>query len=296
MRALLHARLKFDQFFSARALLDFIHHLIAGNSVLFDNLFASPGYGLANSLVDLDPCLVRSQKLDQFVVQHALCITDQQFEEFKKSYCEQYGHRELSSSSWIRAFYCLQEIDLGNNYHKFFSEDFALPLFDEYIRAWQLHHSDDSKKQLREFYKKQLIESLVKFANRLETKTVGDGIYLEKRNNIVVSARVDVRPDLARIADANPKKHQIHCFYAVIKVDQTQLEPFPVTISFLELAQRILAGYRPNRHDKNAVVILEEVIEELVGVANKTKSIHFHDQDREWTLRLEDEEFVVEAE
>ncbi|ART63125.1 DNA phosphorothioation-dependent restriction protein DptF [Kushneria marisflavi] len=295
VRALLHARLKFDQFFSARALLDFIHHLIAGDSVLFDNLFAAPGYGLANSLVGLDPCLLRSQKVDQFVVQYALCIADQDFEEFKEAYYKKYGYQELSPSSWIRAFYCLQEVELGNNYHEYFSKDFALPLFDEYIYAWQLHHSSGSKKQLREFYKKQLIESLMKFANRLESKIIDNGIFLEKINDIIVSAKVDVRADLTRIADANQKKHQIHCFHAVIKVDQIQLEPFPVTISFLELAQRILGGYRPNRHDKNAVVILEEVIEKLVSIANTTKSIHFHNQGKEWTLKLEDEEFVVEA-
>src|SRR5690606_53681 len=36
VRTLLHARLKYDQFLSARALLDFIYNLIAGDSILFD--------------------------------------------------------------------------------------------------------------------------------------------------------------------------------------------------------------------------------------------------------------------
>lgn len=295
-RTLLQARLKFDQFFSARALLDFIHHLIAGDSVLFNNLFASPGYGLAGTLVDLDPCLLRSQKLDQFVVQRSLKVTDCDFDNFKAAYYETYGPQDdLSPSCWIRAFYTLQEVDLGNNYHKQFSEDFSHPLFDEYVHVWQLHHSDDGRKQLRDFYSKQLIASLLKFANRLESEAVGDGIYLMKRNNIIISSKVEVRADLNSASQANTQKHQIQRFSAAIKVGETSLKPFPVTISFLELSQRILGGYRPNRHDKNTVVILEEVIEELVSVANKAKSLHFHKAGREWTLRLEDGDFDVEA-
>lgn len=298
VRTLLHARLKFDQFFSTRALLDLIHHLISNNDVLFNNLFASPGYGLAGTLVDMDPCLLRSQKLDQFLIQQSLNISDAAFEQFKQEYFDRYGPQELSPSCWVRAFYTLQNVELGNNYHKHFNKDFAQPLFDEYIRVWQLHHSEDDKarKDLRDFYNKQLITSLLKFANRLEPKLVNDGIYLTKRNNVVISAKIDVRPDLNSIAKANSMKNQIHCFYAAIKVDDISLKPFPVTISFLELAKRILGGYRPNRHDKNAVVILEEVIEELVSTANKSESIHFHSKDKKWTLSLDDEDFVVEAE
>lgn len=298
VRTLLHARLKFDQFFSTRTLLDLIHHLTSNNDVLFNNLFASPGYGLAGTLVDLDPCLLRSQKLDQFLIQQSLNISDSEFEQFKQEYFEKYGRQELSPSCWVRAFYTLQNVDLGNNYHKNFSKDFAQPLFDEYIRVWQLHLSEDSKdrKDLRDFYNKQLITSLLKFANRLEPKLINDGIYLTKRNDVVISAKINVRPDLHSIAKANSKKNQIHCFYAAIKVDDTPLKPFPVTISFLELAKRILGGYRPNRHDKNAVVILEEVIEELVSTANKAESIYLHRKDKKWILSLDDGDFIVEAE
>src|SRR5690606_38240418 len=108
VKTLLHVRLKYDQFFSARAILDFIHSLIAGESNLFDNLFCSNSGGLAESLSNLDPCLKRSQKIDEFVVQRSLDISDKNFEGFKLEYQNRYGAVEMSPSSWIRAFYLLR--------------------------------------------------------------------------------------------------------------------------------------------------------------------------------------------
>lgn len=296
VRNLLHARLKFDQFFSTRALLDLIHHLVAGGLNLFDNLFASPKSGLASVLVSLDPCLIRTQKLDEFVVQQSLKIRDEAFEPFKEAYIEQFNGQEvrLTPSSWVRAFYVLQEVECGNNYHQRFTQSFQQPLFDEYIQFWQLHQTLSNKRQLRDFYDKHLIAALLKFANRLVSKVVEDGIYLTERNGVILSAKVRIAMDSKSLAQANHDRN-IQSFYAALKVGDQAISPFPITISFLELARRILAGYRPNRHDKNTVVILEEVIEEIIRLASQSEEIRFHYEERRWWLRAEDDEFLVEA-
>lgn len=293
VKTLLHVRLKYDQFFSARAILGFIHDLIAGESILFDNLFSSKSSTLAESLLNLDPCLKRSQKIDEFVVQRSLDISDRKFEGFKIEYQYRYGDFDMSPSSWIRAFYLLRDTDLGNNYHKQFSSDFENTIFEDYIKIWQLHNSLSGKKEIREFYNKTLIASLTKFANRLAPKLVGDGIYLAERNGVIMSAKIDVNLDSKSIKEAN--SGQIHSFFAVIKVGEVPVMPFPITISFLELTERIMAGYRPNRHDKNTVVILEEVVEEISRIASKSETLYFHREGGDWSLLLEDDEFVAEA-
>lgn len=292
VKTLLYVRLKYDHFFSTRSILDFIHNLIAGNSTLFDNLFSTSAGGLGESLSKLDPCLRRSRKIDEFVVQRSLNIRDKKFEDFKTEYHKRYGFIEMSPSSWIRAFYVLQGLDIGNNYHKEFSDDFENILFENYIHIWQLHNSSPDKRKLREFYDKILVASLIKFANRLTPKLLGDGIYLAERNGVTISTKARVSLDLKSLKDVNAG--QIHCFYAAIKVGEQSITPFPITVSFLELTERIMAGYRPNRHDKNTVVILEEVIEEMTRVASKNETLHLHRGAEGWILIMEDDEFVVE--
>jgi DNA phosphorothioation-dependent restriction protein DptF len=58
-----------------------------------------------------------------------------------------------------------------------------------------------------------------------------------------------------------------------------------------------LGGYRPNRHDKNSVVILEEVLEEIVSISGQTDTLHFHiiNNSAHWSLTQEEDEYIVEA-
>lgn len=295
VQTLLQAHLKYDLFFSARALLDFIHNLLAGGSNLFDNLFASTNGGLASSLENMDPCLIRTQLLDEFVVQQSLGVPDTGFDEFRQSFSERFGDIEMSPTSWVRAFYVLQGVEIGDNYHHRFVDSFKQTLFDEYIRFWQLHQTLSDKRELRDFYDNYLTAALLKFANRLVPQVVGDGIYLAERNGVVLSAKVRISMDNKTLTETSNSK-RIQSFYAALKVGKKSITPFPITISFLELAQRILAGYRPNRHDKNTVVILEEVIEEIIKQATKGGEIRFHKSGKRWLLRMEDDEFLVEKE
>ena len=295
VKILLHVRLKYDLFFSTRAILDFIYNLICGGSTLFENLFSTASGGISASVSNLDPCLRRSQRIDEFIVLQSLSVDDADFEEFKSEYWSRYGECEhnVSASGWVRAFYLLQGIEFQNNYPQQFATDFRDPLFEHYINIWQLHQSLDDKKSLRDFYDKTLISSLRKFANRLASKRLNDTFFIAERNGVTISANVRISLDTKRLPQFDSAR--VHCFYAAIKVDNHPLKPFPITVAFLELAERIMAGYRPNRHDKNAVVILEEVIEEVTRVASKSNRLCFNSHDERWELLLEDDEFVLEA-
>ncbi|WP_349618332.1 DNA phosphorothioation-dependent restriction protein DptF [Azotobacter salinestris] len=296
IRTLLHARLKFDLFFSARALLDFIQHLITGRAVLFDNVFSAPENALAASLSSLDPCVLRSKNIDEFLIHQSLGVADAEFEAFKGSYFEQFGKQELQPLSWIRAFHMLQGEDIGNNYHKSFGFDFSRPLLDEYIQIWQLHASVENKRDLRHFYENQLINGLRKFSNRLAAQHLKDStaIYLGKRNSIILSSRARISMDAINLQQTAPS--QINSFQATIKVGGTSIKPFPVTLPFLEMIQRVLGGYRPNRHDKSTIVILEEVVEEITRVANQSQKLYFHKSNSSWSLLVEDGDFLVGTE
>ena len=39
---------------------------------------------------------------------------------------------------------------------------------------------------------------------------------------------------------------------------------------------RIVHGYRPNKHDKNTIVLLDEIVEQIVEVANTSNTLYLH--------------------
>ena len=122
---LLSARLKFDHFLSARALLDFVHHLITGRGLLFDNLFVAGHNDLSDVISHFDPCSVRSRLIDQFLIQHPLGIREEAFDEFQKSVFEGFGVSNIDSVGWLRFFYLFRDVDIGNNFHKTFQMEFS---------------------------------------------------------------------------------------------------------------------------------------------------------------------------
>ena len=60
----------------------------------------------------------------------------------------------------------------------------------------------------------------------------------------------------------------IHEFPVCLKVGDEPLQTFNVNLSFLELVSKINDGYRPNKHDKNTIVILEEMESYLRNARN----------------------------
>jgi len=277
VEVLLKARLKYDQFLTTRAILDFIHHLIAGPDYLFDNLFVKGRNELVNVLSNFDPCNIRTRELDEFLIQTALRIESDEFSSFKSSYEETYLIQNINPGSWIRALYVLGGSNLGNNFHHKFENDFSNDLFTRYSQIWNLHTaltSDPSiRKEINSFYNKEFVNALLKFANRLAPYlSKDDRIFIAKRGEAIISSKVELLPYLAEIPKV--QNHDIDSFQVVLNVDDEAIEPFSVNINFLELLEKIRSGYRPNVHDKNSVALLETVLGHIQKVANKNSSIH----------------------
>lgn len=69
---LLHAHLRYDQFLTARTVLDFVYRILTGDGYLFDNIFRLSGSDLLDALQKLDPCTMRSKRLDLFRIRTKL--------------------------------------------------------------------------------------------------------------------------------------------------------------------------------------------------------------------------------
>ena len=91
-----------------------------------------------------------------------------------------------------------------------------------------------------------------------------------------------MKPDFSSIKTQAVGK--IGSFNAHIRVDDHSLLPMPVSINLLDLLEKINQGYRPNKHDKNAVLLLDEVIEQIITVANEKNTLFILKNDKRYKI------------
>lgn len=279
VEALFKARLMRDQFLTARSFLDFIYHLLANDSYISDNLFTCTASEIMDKIADFDPALLRTKELDQFVLSYKLGIEESEFEEFKVALKEMgFDLRKLRSpESMIRLFYLLQNEDIGNNYHHRFRTDFSDNLLDKYATKWRLHRAPETveaKQDLRVFYKEVLLTAISKYNNRNAPQLSKDELLLTTRGGFHIAAQVDVKQDNSAIKlAAQQEPEHVSYFHAWLKVGEQPLKKLAININLLGLLDRICEGYQPNKHDKNAVVLLDELVEELHEIAGKAKTL-----------------------
>lgn len=296
---LFKARLLKDQFITTRAILDLLHHLLTSKGYLFDNLYDSRGNELVQRTCEFDPALLRTKKLDDFILRYELGLPDSELEVFVAQlaslniYFNRATPAKGDAASLIRLFSLLRDQDISNNYHKKYSGEFSESELTTYAAVWKLHHSytgtTDDKTKLRQFYKSVLIAAVLRYANRNALELTGnrDEIFLGQFGEFKISSQVDCKVDFDAIQHSNSERGVY--FYAYLKVFEEPLKPIAVTLSFFELLLKLNNGYRPNKYDKTAVVLLEEIVESLKHAAKKRDSLKLYDGRVSYQVKMDDD-------
>ena len=292
---LFKARLMRDQFLTARSLLDFIFNLLAGPNYLFDNLFLGNDNELALKILDFDPANARSKKLDKFILARSLGLPDSEFEKYLQFISSNIGiELGLKPESYLRLFYILRNAELGENYHAQFKDDFAERLIDKYSEVWNLHYKYDGdleiKKRIRHFYRDILIASVHKYNNRNAPVLEKGQFLISSHNGYQVAADIDISADLSAIQSHNESNASY--FTAYLKIGDKSVN-IPVNINLVGLMEKIVAGYRPNKHDKNTVMLLDELIDELTDIAADSNTLHVLKGKKRFKVNYADDEFQV---
>jgi len=292
---LFKARLVKDQFLTARALLDFIFHLLAGPGYLFDNLFTGSDNELASKIVDFDPANIRTQHIDKFILSRSLGLPDHDFEVFVEALSLNGFTKGLKPESYLRLFYLLKNAEFANNYHYSFSDDFQQELIKKYSEVWHLHchfdGTDEHKLALRQYYKDVAIAAIHKYNNR-NAPMLGKGeFFISEHNGFQLAADLELKAHVPRIVeDKETKTSHFNTYFKVGK----RVVKLPTNINLMSLMLRIVEGYRPNKHDKNTVVLLDDLVEQIAEVANGASTLHILNKNSRFKIANDDfDEFEV---
>ena len=283
---LFKARLIKDQFVTTRTLLDFLHHLLMGPGYLFDNLFTGAENDLIKKVSDFDPARLHTYEIDQFILRYELGLVDPELDEFLAALAPLHVRFDRQcvnpgdAASLIRLFWLLQDESLGNNYHQKFSVFFNESLFEHYSEIWHLHKNytadSEQKKALNRFYTSELIAGIQRYANRKapELSMQKEEFFLGEYGGVKITAPVELKPDWEAIRNKNtahPTGFDVH-----LKVGQNSLLPVRIGLNLFELLNKLNNGYRPNKYDKNAIVLLDEIVELITEQAKSSSEIKFY--------------------
>ncbi|EPU6500694.1 DNA phosphorothioation-dependent restriction protein DptF [Escherichia albertii] len=283
---LFKARLIKDQFVTTRTLLDFLHHLLMGPGYLFDNLFTGAENDLIKKVSDFDPARLHTYEIDQFILRYELGLVDSELDDFLAALAplnirfDRQCVNPGDAASLIRLFWLLQDESLGNNYHQKFSVFFNESLFEHYSEIWHLHKNytadSEQKKALNRFYTSELIAGIQRYANRKapELSMQKEEFFLGEYGGVKITAPVELKPDWEAIRNKNtahPTGFDVH-----LKVGQNSLLPVRIGLNLFELLSKLNNGYRPNKYDKNAIVLLDEIVELITEQAKSSSEIKFY--------------------
>ena len=283
---LFKARLIKDQFVTTRTLLDFLHHLLMGPGYLFDNLFTGAENDLIKKVSDFDPARLHTYEIDQFILRYELGLVDPELDDFLAALAPLHIRFDRQcvnpgdAASLIRLFWLLQDESLGNNYHQKFSVFFNESLFEHYSEIWHLHKNyiadSEQKKALNRFYTSELIAGIQRYANRKapELSMQKEEFFLGEYGGVKITAPVELKPDWEAIRNKNtahPTGFDVH-----LKVGQNSLLPVRIGLNLFELLNKLNNGYRPNKCDKNAIVLLDEIVDLITEQAKSSSEIKFY--------------------
>ncbi|MWN88974.1 DNA phosphorothioation-dependent restriction protein DptF, partial [Escherichia coli] len=79
-----------------------------------------------------------------------------------------------------------------------------------------------------------------------------------------------------------------------LKVGQDPLDPIRIGLNLFELLSKLNNGYRPNKYDKSAIVLLDEIVELIAEKAKSSSEIKFYDGlKRVYSARADDDMITI---
>ena len=194
----------------------------------------------------------------------------------------------------IRLFYLLQHQSLGNDYHQQFSADFAESLLSSYAQVWMRHSdydgSNELKLALRPFYMNELISAVFRYANRNAPELEKGEWFLGQFGSVKLAASITIKADFTRVHFERVEK--VSQFQTFIKVADRQgeyeLKPIAINLNLFELIWRLNRGYCPNKYDKNAIVLLDEIVDQISEVARRSPILKFYESGKSYSASLDD--------
>lgn len=295
---LITIHLKYDQFLTTRSLLDLIYTLLNDKVLLMDQLFGDESNGIIQNLRKEDPILKRSFLLDKFILDRASNHEDKQLDLFIKEFnglCKHELINATSSFTLIRLFYLYRDCDFANNYHQYYKKSFENYLIHDFVRLVSFHHNYDemNKKVIQEFYQK-IETAIFSYINKTNPKLSKSNLIMVANTEDIMSAMpIDISPEWSRIKSY--ESDSFSEFPLFLKINEKVSIEKKISLNLYSMIVLINDGYRPNKHDRNTIIIFDELIQSILEIVNKGNEIYLFSNGEKVLFKNTDDEIKVKV-
>ena len=296
---LLKSRLMKDQFLTARSLLDFVYQILTMKGYLFDNLFTAIDNEILEQLRSFDPSATHTREIDEFILQFGLGVETTGYAELKGK-LSNLGITDIASPrSFLRAIYLLKHDEsFVNHYSQQLVNSFDNRLVDRYANIWLLHRDYDGTPELRnelnKFYRESLMPAIRNYCNRNSPSLGKSSYFVSEYNGYSLATELDINPDFQSIQTELISK--ISSFDARLKIGNKKIKSIQVNINLFQLLEGINHGYRPNKHDKNSILQLDYIIDQIVSSANSNSVLHIFSDSIKYKIVKQDSDYIEAGE
>lgn len=285
--------LKYDQFLTTRSLLDLVYILLSTERSLINKLFEDDTTSMMLNLQKEDPILKRSYQLDKFILDRASGKQDDKLTEFMTEFntlCQKNILTDKDAFLLIRIFYLFRNDTISNNYHTEFAFNFENKSMHSFIHLVSIHHEYDvtNKKEIQLFYK-EIREAVLLYINKkMPLLSKHDLVAISTKNNITTAMPIEITPNWSKIKEVNSTSNTSFPLY--LKINDEDIPVINITLNIQSMIELIINGYRPNKHDRNTIVIFDELVQSILSKAvhakeivllSGTKKVHFKNNEDE---------------
>jgi len=214
---LVTVHLKYDQFLTTRNILDFIHTILNGDKLLINALFENKTNTIIENICKEDPCLLRTEKLDTFILERKSNQVDLALQEFISEFnlqCQKPILLDDNPHLLIRTFYLFRDQEFANNYHRNFEKEYEESTTYEFIKLLYAHQNGD-KQAIYDFYE-SLEKAILAYANKRHPLLSDEGlITLSEVNGYALCANVEFDPNWDELTKNN--QHQLRSFMCALE-------------------------------------------------------------------------------
>ena len=129
------------------------------------------------------------------------------------------------------------------------------------------------------------------YANRNAPFLKQGDLFLGEFGSVQVAAPLTLKPNYFEIQQRYLPKSAY--FDAYLKFEDQTLVPISINLNLFELIYKLNRGYRPNKYDKNAIVLLEAIIEQITEFAKSMNILRFYEGRDCYEVHKDDGLFIV---
>lgn len=160
----------------------------------------------------------------------------------------------------------MQGKDFSNNYHNQFEGDLELKDIYNYKDIWLAHKNLADKaefKKINKLYTDRLVQAINKYNSRNISGINSDEFLLNTYGEFKILTKFEIIIDKKLLEMMNNK--EIDFLRCPVLVNNKRKIELNLNINLFKLIEMINEGYQPNKNDKNTIVMLDYIIEQLRG-------------------------------